>query len=120
MMAGFRADPAGWLARSGVPLAPHHLAAAQRLLGNQPASTVQATARSVLEVTGAPAYEQVIKGVFGGPVPVHLVAGERSRAGWDVPDWAAAAAASETILPGGHLMMMESPDRFVATVVELN
>lgn len=46
---------------------------------------------------------------------VHLVAGERSAGGWDVPDWAKTAAASDTVVPGvGHMMMLEEPDRSAA------
>ncbi|PVE23215.1 alpha/beta hydrolase [Microvirga sp. KLBC 81] len=120
MMDGFRADPAGWLARSGVPSEPRTLASASLLLSNQPGTTVQRTARSVVEVTGRPEYEAAVKAVAEGPVPFHLLAGERSRTGWDVPPWAIARAASETVLPGtGHLMMMEQPDGFVSTLLRI-
>jgi lipase len=42
-------------------------------------------------------------------VPVHLVAGARSRPGWDVPDWAVDAAASYTEIPdAGPMVMLEA------------
>lgn len=112
LMAGFRADPAGWLARSGVAPTPAHLASAADLLSRQPGSTVRAMGRAVVEATGHPAYLAAVEGVFNR-IPVHLVAGERSLAGWNVPDWAKAKAASLTVLPNtGHMMMVEDPTAF--------
>lgn len=116
MMADFRADLPAWLKRSGIAPEPHYLAAADLLLSNQPASTVQATARSVVAITGEAAYEAALRSVFAGPLPIHLVAGEQSRSGWAVPDWACAQAASETLLPGGHLMMVEDPQPLVSAI----
>ena len=55
-------------------------------------------------------YETMLRDVFDR-VPVQLVAGARSRAGWDVPDWALKAAASYTEIPeAGHMVMLEAPD----------
>lgn len=119
MMTDFRGDPARWLARSGILPEPHLLASAQAFLANQPGSTVQAVARSVVQVTGGNEYACIVKSVFEGSVPVHLVGGARSRSEWDVPLWAVSAAASETVLSGGHLMMLEDPERFASTVSEL-
>lgn len=117
MLETFRAHPEGWLAKSGIPDSPNYLETALRLLGNQPASTLQATACSVVEVTGHADYLQAVRTVFEGPSPVHLLAGERSHAGWNVPGWALEGAASVAYLPGGHLMMVEEPDRFVSALV---
>lgn len=119
MMAGFKADLPGWLSRSGIAPTEEHLATAMRLLSNQPASTVQATAQSVVLTTGAATYEMVVRSVFDSSLEVHLVAGERSRSGWAVPDWAMASAASETLLTGGHLMMVENPQSFAQAIVRL-
>jgi pimeloyl-ACP methyl ester carboxylesterase len=48
------------------------------------------------------------------------VAGERSRADWDTPDWALAQAKSFTMMTRcGHLMMLEEPDAFGRVVAEL-
>jgi pimeloyl-ACP methyl ester carboxylesterase len=53
--------------------------------------------------------------------PVHLVAGEHSRAGWNVPSWALKRAASVHIVPSrGHMMMLEDPQgfgRLIRTIV---
>lgn len=81
-------------------------------LGYQPATTVRAMARAVIEFTGDPSYEPMLREVFAR-TPVHLVAGARSRAGWDVPDWALAEAASYTEIPdAGHMVMDDAPEAF--------
>jgi lipase len=93
--------------------------AAAQALTYQPASTIRATARAVVECTGRPAYEQLLRNVFGR-TPVHLVAGERSRDGWDVPDWALASAASYTEIPDtGHMVMLEAPHSVGRLLAEL-
>lgn len=119
LLAGFQQDPAQWLARSAISASPRHLDSAARLLANQPASTLQATARSVVAVTGRAAYLEAIRALFEGPIAIHLIAGEGSKDGWHVPEWARAHAASVTYLPGGHLMMLEDPQRFVAALISL-
>lgn len=116
MLDGFRADPAAWLARAGVAPEPHWVEAASHWLSQQPASTVHAMARSVVEETGSPAYLSKLREVFSRR-RVHLLAGERSRPGWDVPDWALEQAASSGVVAGaGHMMMLERPDAFAAVV----
>ncbi|WP_256737483.1 alpha/beta fold hydrolase [Pseudomonas sp. dw_358] len=116
MLRDFRGAPGAWLARSGIDATPANLEMAARLLANQPASTLQATACSVVDVTGAPSFLEGVQAVFGGAIPVHLVAGERSFSGWNVPAWALESAASITRLPGGHLMMVEDPEGFVSAM----
>ncbi|PTA86908.1 alpha/beta hydrolase, partial [Kosakonia sp. H7A] len=75
-----------------------------------------AMARSVVEVTSRAAYLEQLHGLMH-EMPVHLLAGERTREGWDVPDWAIATAASFVELPDmGHLMMLEDGAAFAAAV----
>jgi len=78
-------------------------------------------AASVVAITGAPTWEPLLREVFAR-TPVHLLAGEKSRAAWNVPDWALQAARSYTELPGvGHTMMFQQPEAFgdaVASLVE--
>lgn len=82
------------------------------VLDYQPAPTVRAMARAVVEFTGDPGYEPMLREVFAR-TPVHLVAGARSRAGWDVPDWALSLAASYTEIPdAGHMVMDDAPEAF--------
>lgn len=119
MIAGFRDDPAGWLAGSGIDADNAGLAVANQWLANQPATTVRAMAESVVEVTGAPEYLRAVRKVFDRHT-VHLVAGERSADGWDVPDWGKERAATFTVIPGtGHLMMLERTAEFATLVRDL-
>jgi pimeloyl-ACP methyl ester carboxylesterase len=119
MLDGFLSEPTAWLARSGIPPEPQFVAMADKWLSQQPASTIQAMAQSIVETTGAPDYPLAVRAVFARH-PVHLLAGERSRAGWDVPDWANKSAASFTVLPStGHMMMLEEPRAFAKVVSEL-
>ena len=119
MLAGFRQDPAAWLARSGITPEPHFIEIGIRWLAQQPASTVQAMAQSIVKETGSPDYLPKLRAVFAQH-RVHLVAGERSRVDWDVQDWALQEAASFTVIPKtGHLMMLENPSGFASTIVKL-
>lgn len=116
MLEGFRSDPAAWLARAGVATEPSFVAVASRWLSQQPASTIQAMTRSVVQETGESGYSSKLRGVFSIR-RAHLVAGERSRPGWDVPDWAWHQATSNAVVPGtGHMMMLERPQAFAAVV----
>jgi lipase len=118
VLAEERADPAAWLRKASVEPDARTLGLAAHWLAFQPASTVQAMAASVVEVTGDPSYERTLRDVFAA-TPVHLVAGELSRQGWDVPEWAIAAARSMTVIPGGHLMMADHTARFTETIARL-
>ncbi len=116
LLEGFRRDPAGWLARAGVTAEPALVQIAECWLAQQPASTLRAMAQSVVEQTGPVRYLEKLREVFARR-PVHLIAGARSAAGWDVPDWARRAAASQSLIPhSGHLMMLESPGAFAGAV----
>jgi lipase len=116
MLEGFRADPAAWLARAGMPAEPFLIEVASRYLSQQPASTVRAMARSVVEETGSPAYLPKLRELFSRG-RVHLLAGERSRPGWDVQDWALRQARSIGVVAGaGHMMMLEQPQAFASMV----
>jgi lipase len=105
----YRGDPAAWF---GGTSDPYEIESAGAMLAFQPIRTLQAMAASVVEITGAPGWEQVLRELFAN-VPVHLVAGERSRAGWNIPPWALQAAQSYTELSGvGHAMMFQRPEAF--------
>ncbi|BDC52146.1 hypothetical protein F183_A44610 [Bryobacterales bacterium F-183] len=112
-----RETPEAWLQSQGIDPLPGRIELARHWLNKQNGRTIVAMSRSVLNVTGHPSYLDKVREVFASPVPVHLIAGERSRAGWDVPDWALHEAASMTILPAtGHMMMLEDPAAFAAAV----
>ncbi len=83
------------------------------ILAHQPAGTIHAMSKAIMEETGDPSYLDMIRRVVERGVPIHLIAGERSAEAWDVPDFVRAAARSSTaIADAGHLMMLEQPDAF--------
>ena len=119
MLARQRADPAKWLARLGLAINERTLASAHRWHHLQPASTLRAMGSALVDTTSKPAYLETVRKVFATH-PVHLVAGERSRDGWDTPGWALAQAKSLTVMPGcGHLMMLDDPEGFGRVVAGL-
>lgn len=114
-----RADPERWLRHGGIEPTDERIRAATQALAYQPATTIHAMARAVVCYTADTSYEQLLREVFER-TPVHLVAGARSRAGWDVPAWALTSAASYTELPGtGHMVMLEAPEAFGKLLAEL-
>lgn len=113
-------DIPGWLGRMGIEPTPIRVESTRLMFDAQPASTVLAMARSVVEITSRPDYLTDIQGIFDTGVPMHLLAGERSREKWDVPDFVLRQAASLTIQPGtGHMLPLEEPDAFLALVLSL-
>jgi len=103
-------DPRAFLAGDGIEATDEHLAKAVDALAYQPWRTVWMSASAIVEATSQPEYQELLRRVFARH-RVHLVAGERSAGGWDVPGWAREAAASSTVIPGvGHMMMLENPD----------
>lgn len=120
VFARHRADLNGWLASVEVPANSWTRTVARSWLDNQPASTIRAQARAVVEATGAPDYLQAVRDLLSSGIPLHLVAGERSQSGWDVADWVRSQAASYTAIAGtGHLMMLEDPEAFGAALTKL-
>lgn len=105
-------DPEAFLAADGVPETDENLVRAGEALAYQPWRTVWDSAAAIVEATGRPDYDALLRRVFADK-PVHLVAGERSAGGWHVPDWARRVAVSSTVMPGvGHMMMLERPEAF--------
>lgn len=117
LLASYQNDPAGWLAKSGVPATPRTLALARAWLAHQPASTLQAQARAVVSATGDDDYLRMVRSLARSHVPIHLLSGARSQAGWHVPDWLRALADSDTVITGTGHMMMEEPERFAQAVL---
>lgn len=117
MLAGFRADPLAWVSGSVTdPTQPHLTETAARWLAHQPASTLRAMGRSVVTTTGDATYLAALAQVFDRH-PVYLLAGERSRPDWNVPDWALEKCAGQhTLADSGHLMMQDDPAAFTAAL----
>lgn len=119
ILAGLAAAPAAWLERSGVQSSAENLAIANEWLGFQPATTLRAMGRSIIEVTGDSNYLETVRKVFASH-HVCLLAGERSRTEWDVPSWASREAAAQATLPGtGHMSMLEQPERFMRALFDM-
>jgi len=118
IVAGYRADPDGWMGGAIDQMTPLASRLAREWLDNQPAATIQAQAKAVVATTGPDSYLNGLRAVMESDLPVHLIAGARSAGGWDVPDWANDLCRSRINLPGtGHLMMVESPERFAGAVL---
>jgi pimeloyl-ACP methyl ester carboxylesterase len=110
-------DPARWLERSGIEASDQRILWAQDILEHQPYTTIQAMARSVVDVTGAPAYLEGVRRVLGTGVPLYLLGGELSASGWDIPEWVLALACKSLVqTKAGHMMMLEDPAAFCGLV----
>jgi pimeloyl-ACP methyl ester carboxylesterase len=111
--------PVAFLAGDGIPISEPWTSRAAEALSFQPWRTIWQSAKAVVESTARSEYDESLRRVFDRH-PVHLVAGERSRDGWDVPAWARAAAASETTMGNvGHMMALEDPAAFGALIARL-
>lgn len=117
MLEGFRQDPDAWLARQRIGVTSQRQERARRMFAAQPAGSIQALGRAVVEATTAHDYLPTMYGVLDSGLPVHLIAGERSRAGWAVPEDFVRRSASLTIQPRvGHMMPLEDPVGFLGLV----
>ena len=113
----YQADVRAWLDRLAIAPTAANLAAATHVLGHQPAETVQAMSRALMRETATSGYTATVERVAASGIPLHLIAGERSAAAWDVPVCVRSAARSDHVIPGtGHLMMLEAPAAFCALV----
>lgn len=120
VLESYRADPRAWLASSGIDATEEQVELAASMLAAQPTSTLQAMAGSVVQTTSDASYLEEITAILDRSIPFHLVAGERSRDGWDVPAWVLQRATSMTIQTGvGHLMMLEDQHRFLSIIRQL-
>ena len=118
IVESYRADPDTWM-ESAVPVATElSTRLAREMLAVQPASTIQAQARAVVEATGQADYLEMMRRMFASELPCFLIAGERSIDGWDVPNWAIEMCSNQVVMSGlGHLMMVEAPGRFADEIL---
>jgi pimeloyl-ACP methyl ester carboxylesterase len=113
------ADPDAFLAGDGISTAEPWLSRAGEALAFQPWQTIWQSAKAVVDSTARSEYGEMLRRVFDRH-PVHLVSGERSRDGWDVPDWARVAAVSDTTMGNvGHMMALEDPAAFGTLIARL-
>ena len=120
MVAGHRVDPAGWLSAQKMEATEPRITRVKRMFDAQSGSAVRALARGIVAETARREYLPTIERVLDEGIPVHLLAGERSRAGWSLPEAFARRAASDTTQRGvGHMMPLEDPEGFLDIVAGL-
>jgi pimeloyl-ACP methyl ester carboxylesterase len=111
-----RSNPTGWLVNCNVPVTRKTRVIAERSLLTSP-RTIHSMARSVVEITAQPEYLHQVRKILNRGIPFHLIAGEHSRPGWDVPEFVLTRAASFQIQPGaGHMLMLNDQHAFVKLV----
>lgn len=119
MVDRYRSDVAAWISDAGVTENSEAVRIATDWLDHQPASTLKAQARAVVEATcdDSEFIEQLRTRLLNG-LELHLIAGANSRDSWHVPKDIEALARSVTLIHGaGHLMMLESPADFSGSVL---
>jgi pimeloyl-ACP methyl ester carboxylesterase len=115
----YRADPIAWMNGAVDKQTEITSRIAREWLFNQPASTIKAQARAVVAATGQESYLVNMRQLMESDMPVHLLAGSRSAAGWDTPDWANQMCNTRTNIPHtGHLMMIEEPQKFAEVILQ--
>lgn len=121
MVDGYRADVAGWIAEAGVTSTPEAIRIATHWLDHQPVETLRAQASAVVGATSeSSGFLTRLRALLHNGLQLHLIAGARSRESWHVPADIEASAKTVTLLPDcGHLMILESPERFVEAVLNV-
>jgi pimeloyl-ACP methyl ester carboxylesterase len=118
ILDSYKANPERWLSAAGVPVSSWTSRLARTWLHNQPASTIRAQAKAVIAATQGDEYLEGMRDLVASSIPVHLIAGARSSADWDVPDWVTTGCTIRLNIAGaGHLMMAESPSSFARAVL---
>jgi len=111
-------DPDAWISGAGVKINEFTSRLASDWLANQPASTIRAQARAVVDATGQSDYLESLHNLMMSEISVYLIAGEHSSGGWDTPAWANEKCAMRINIPRvGHLMMAESPNKFAQSIL---
>ena len=118
--ASLRGDVVAFLRRCGVEPTGTRPSWMAEILDHQPASTVYAMSEATMKETAAPEHLAAVRKVVERGVPIHLIAGERSAAAWDVPTIVREAARSDVTQPDtGHLMMLEDHEKFCSLVDDI-
>jgi len=112
-------DVAAWVSEALVQVTPETVRIATDWLDHQPACTLKAQARAVVNATSDSSgfVESLLERMEQGLV-LHMISGSNSREAWHVPSAIEAAAKTNTVIPdGGHLMMLQSPSTFAGAVL---
>jgi len=119
ILEGHRKDPAAWLHSSGIEPTPGNLEIARGALGVPPLA-LRAMARTVVAATDGDRFVRLVEALLDRGLRARLLAGERSRSAWSVPDSIAQRAGGVRVQPGaGHLMMLEAPSVYFEVIAEL-
>lgn len=119
LIDSYSSDVVGWISDAGVPATSDTLRIATAWLENQPAETLKAQAQAVVNATSSSSdYLKRLEVQLRNGLELHLISGSRSRDGWHIPDRIERGARSSTVIAEcGHLMMLESPQKFANAVV---
>lgn len=72
----------------------------------------------VPDIIGYGRYGSVKWYVFRFDLPITLIAGARTSAGWGAPGWAGQCCSMRINIPGaGHLMTAEAPQAYVEAII---
>jgi len=110
-------DAEKWLTESQIEPSPQRVSWAKEILAYQNADSVQAVAKAVVEATDTNEYLAIVNKVVSSDIPVYLLAGEQSLAGWDIPNSVRQGAQEQIVVDNtGHMMMLEKPEEFCRVV----
>ena len=119
IVQAYKNDVAGWLQGAVDTPTSEQLLIAKEWLDNQPATTIKAQANAVVKETCMPDYLQRFNTLKSQGIAIHLLAGEKSLSGWDLPDNVLEMSQSMLTLKNcGHLMMLENPALFADSVCQ--
>ena len=106
-------NPKQWLEDSNIATSSRNLTWSKEILSYQDAETVQAVAKAIVRETASSIYQSTIQTMIENKTPIHLIAGEYSIDGWDIPTIVKESAIKTHIMPNtGHMMMLEEPEAF--------
>jgi len=112
-----RADIPAWLTKCRIDPTPERIEWTTAMLDHQSPETIHVVSEALVDATAAPEFLEAVRRIVDRALPLHLIAGRRSLAQWDVPEFVRRAAVSlEVIEDAGHLMMLERPDAFCDAV----
>lgn len=114
------ADIPAWLVKCAIDPTPKRVEWATAMLDHQCPEAIHNVSKALVEATAVPEFLDTVRRIVDRDVPLHLIAGRRSLALWDVPEFVRRAAiSSEVVEDAGHLMMLERPDAFCDAVARV-
>ena len=114
------ADIPAWLAKCSIDPTAQRVEWASAMLDHQCPETIHTVSEALVDATAAPEFLKTVRRIVDRELPLHLIAGRRSLAQWDVPEFVRRAAISlEVIENAGHLMMLERPDAFCDAIARV-